>query len=373
MQTEKLVPKLRFKEFEGVWEEKNLWEISVFYNNTRVPLSTSERNKIEKIYPYYWATWIIDEVDNYLFDWEYILLWEDGANIITRSVRMAFLVKWKFRVNNHAHVLQAKNGLNKFLCEILERIKYDKYNTWTAQPKLNSTICKGIKIVLPKVEEQKKIATFLTLVDTKIQQLESLKSSRGEYKKWVMQKIFSQEIRFKDENGEEFGEWENTTLWSLCSIATWKLDANAMVEWWEYRFYTCAKNYCHIDNYAFDTDALLISGNWANVWYIHHYNWKFNAYQRTYVLDWFWENISYVRIYLDMYLRKRILWEKNEWNMPYIVLGTLRDMKINLPTLVEQNQIVDIIHNLDSCISWINKKLLNAKQRKKWLLQLMFV
>ena len=66
-------------------------------------------------------------------------------------------------------------------------------------------------------------------------------------------------------------------------MTTGKLDANAMVENGKYRFYTCAKDYYKINEYAFDTDALLISGNGANVGYIHHYEGKFNAYQRTYV------------------------------------------------------------------------------------------
>ena len=68
-------------------------------------------------------------------------------------------------------------------------------------------------------------------------------------------------------------------------VTTGKLDANAMVSNGEYRFYTCAKEYYQIDKYSFDTDALLVSGNGANVGYVHHYKGKFNAYQRTHVMD----------------------------------------------------------------------------------------
>ena len=79
-----------------------------------------------------------------------------------------------------------------------------------------------------------------------------------------------------------------------------------MVENGQYRFYTCAKDYYYIDKYAFDTEALLISGNGAYVGYIHYYKGKFNAYQRTYVLDQFTENIQYIKVYLDEFLSKRI-------------------------------------------------------------------
>ena len=82
------------------------------------------------------------------------------------------------------------------------------------------------------------------------------------------------QLRFKGDDGQNFPEWEDTTLGELCSITTGKLDANAMIGNGEYRFYTCAKEYYRIDNYAFDTDALLVSGNGANVGYIHHYKGK---------------------------------------------------------------------------------------------------
>ena len=64
-----------------------------------------------------------------------------------------------------------------------------------------------------------------------------------------MQKIFNQEIRFKDDNGKDFEEWEEKNLGSLCKITTGKLDANAMVEDGEYRFYTCAKDYYRMSFY----------------------------------------------------------------------------------------------------------------------------
>ncbi len=83
-----------------------------------------------------------------------------------------------------------------------------------------------------------------------------------DYKKGLMQKVFSQDIRFPGFRDE----WEEKSLGEICKITTWKLDANTMVENWKYRFYTCAKDYFKIDDYAFDTEALLVSWNGANVW-----------------------------------------------------------------------------------------------------------
>ena len=221
--------------------------------------------------------------------------------------------------------------------------------------------------------EQQKIAAFLTAVDNKIEQLSKKKELLGEYKKGLMQQIFSQAIRFKADDGSDFPDWKEKKLGSLCEITTGKLDANAMVKDGQYRFYTCAKEYYKIDDYAFDTDALIVSGNGANVGYIHHYQGKFNAYQRTYVLDSFTDNIVFVKFVLDGYLHKRIMKEKNEGNTPYIVMGTLTDMKINLPSFSEQTKISNFLSSIDNKIEQVGKQLDESKQFKKALLQQMFV
>lgn len=201
------VPELRFPEFEGKWEEKKLGQISKFLDSKRIPLSQAERAKRQGYYPYYGASGIIDYIDDYIFDGTYILLGEDGANILNRSTRLAFIVHGKIWVNNHAHIIKA-NGSDYFLSEALERIRYEKYNTGTAQPKLNAEVCKKIKLYLPPLPEQQKIADFLTTIDTRIQQLSQKVELLEDYKKGVMQQIFSQEIRFRDDEGNKFPDWK---------------------------------------------------------------------------------------------------------------------------------------------------------------------
>lgn len=83
-------------------------------DKSRVPLSSLERGKRPGIYPYYGASGIIDYIDDYLFDEDTILFGEDGANLLARSTPLAFLATGKYWVNNHAHVLKARDGLNRF-------------------------------------------------------------------------------------------------------------------------------------------------------------------------------------------------------------------------------------------------------------------
>jgi type I restriction enzyme S subunit len=184
---------LRFKDENGKefpkWEKKTLGKVATFFDEKRVPISEIERQTKKGNYPYYGASGIIDYVDDYLFDGEYILLGEDGANILNRTTELAFIVSGKFWVNNHAHVMQAI-GNNRFLAESLERINYEPYNTGTVQPKLNAAVCKSIPIEIPCLEEQTKIANFLSVIDDKINRTENQIQQTQEYKKGLLQKMF---------------------------------------------------------------------------------------------------------------------------------------------------------------------------------------
>jgi type I restriction enzyme S subunit len=184
---------IRFKGDQGNslpdWEQTTLGKCSIFFDSKRVPLSSEERQHRQGIYPYYGASGIIDTIDDYIFDGSYILLAEDGANILSRSTPVAFIAEGKFWVNNHAHILKAK-GSNKFLMEYLEHLKYDHYNTGTTQPKLNAEICKKIKIKMPFLEEQEKIANFLTAIDKKIEAITKQIELTEQFKKGLLQKMF---------------------------------------------------------------------------------------------------------------------------------------------------------------------------------------
>lgn len=391
------VPKLRFTEFSGEWEEKKLVQVIDFksgYAFSSSDMSNEPQKyqliKMSNVYqnvldldrsPSYWKD-INKAHSEFLLEVGDVLLTLTGT-VGKRDYGYSVMIKEnnKFLLNQRLVRLRAKEKLSnsRFIRNLVlnERFLYyffinSKGGTGN-QSNVSIEDLKQIKLPFPSKQEQEKIASFLISVDTKIEQLTKKEELLSSYKKGVMQKIFSGEIRFKADDGSEFCEWEEKKLGNLCSITTGKLDANAMVENGQYRFYTCAKDYFLIDNYAFDTDALLISGNGANVGYIHHYNGKFNAYQRTYVLDGFKDNIFFLKYVLDKYLYKRIMKEKNEGNTPYIVMGTLADMFINIPCLSEQTKIANFLSSIDSKIEQVQKQLNSTKEFKKALLQQMFV
>jgi len=228
------------------------------------------------------------------------------------------------------------------------------------------------------VKEQQKIADCLTSLDELIAAQGSKVDALKAFKKGLMQQLFPRKGEMVPRL--RFPEFRDADAWKECalkdvvkSFKTGKLDANAMVDGGKYRFYTCAKSYYRIDCYAFDGEALLIAGNGAHLGYIHHYNGKFNAYQRTYVLQEFSANVVFLKWTLEKNLPSRIRLEKKEGNTPYIVLATLTDMPLLIPVdVAEQQRIADCLSTLDSRIAAETEKLAALKTHKNGLMQQLF-
>lgn len=138
------------------WEMVKLGDICENLDGKRVPITKSDRKNGE--YPYYGASGVVDYVADYLFDEELLLVSEDGANLIARSTPIAFSVKGKVWVNNHAHVLRFKNAATQYFVELyLNSIPLNHYITGSAQPKLNQRSLNSITIPLPDPETQENI------------------------------------------------------------------------------------------------------------------------------------------------------------------------------------------------------------------------
>lgn len=380
------VPKLRFREFSGEWQEKNLSGIVQFSRGGL--LSKSDLNNDGKYKAIHYGQ-LFTEYGEIIRDIKSHTNVDSGkvsqvndilmptSDVTPQGLAKASVIHEEgVMLGGDINILQPVPGVfGDFLSYLLnsQKKKIMRLVTGTTVRHIYASDIKKAKYSIPDNKEQEKIAGFLGVVDEKIEQLQNKKNLLEKYKKGMMQKIFSQQIRFKDKNGKDYPDWEEKKLGVISSITTGKLDANAMTSEGQYRFYTCAKEYYKIDNYAFDTEALLVSGNGANVGYIHYYKGKFNAYQRTYVLDKFTENIFFVKQFLDQNLKKRIFEQKFEGNTPYIILSTLSDMQLPMPSREEQQKIAEFLTSLDDKIKLEESKLEQAKQFKKALLQQMFV
>jgi len=152
--------------FEGEeaksWPEFKFGDIVTNHDGKRIPVKQSDRREMMGQFPYYGASGIIDYVAGYLFEGEYLLIGEDGANLLLRSSPIAFLADGKFWVNNHAHVLSARLPFsNQFLAYAIESMDLSPYVAGSAQPKLTQGNLNKILLRLPQSPDQ---IQFLTSV-----------------------------------------------------------------------------------------------------------------------------------------------------------------------------------------------------------------
>lgn len=152
----------------------------------RIPVSEKERATRKKIYPYYGAQGIVDYIDGFIFDGEYILVAEDGENLRSLNQNIATWATGKFWVNNHAHIL-GNNGKAslRYIYYWISSMDLRRYVTGSAQPKFNQYNLANLKIDLPPLETQKQIAAVLSALDDKISLNKKINSSLEEMAKTI--------------------------------------------------------------------------------------------------------------------------------------------------------------------------------------------
>lgn len=166
-------------------------------------------------------------------------------------------------------------------------------------------------------------------------------------------------------------EW--LPLSSLCMlITTGKLNANAMEDDGIYPFFTCNEQPYKINTYAFDLEALIISGNGSQVGHLNYYKGKFNAYQRTYIVGEFKDtiNITYLFHYLKYTLRSYIAQNSRKGSVPYITMPMLENFQIPIPcpespkkSLAIQAEIVRILDAFTALTAELTAELTARKKQ----------
>ena len=159
---------LTFNEITGVGTEivwKTLDQISENLDSKRQPITSGFRTS-GKI-PYYGASGVVDHVEDYIFDGDFLLISEDGANLLARNTPIAFSVSGKIWVNNHAHILKFRTYEERRFIEFyLNKTDLTPYISGAAQPKLNKKNLNSIKFPIPPLKEQQYIVTILDKFDT---------------------------------------------------------------------------------------------------------------------------------------------------------------------------------------------------------------
>lgn len=153
----------------------NFDDVVILHDSDRIPLSAMERQKRQGPYRYYGAQGVIDHVDNFLFDGEYVLIAEDGENLKSQKQDVAQLVHGKFWVNNHAHIATTTSVCRlRYFYYLINNKDLSEYITGSAQPKLSQASMRKMNFSLPNLNTQDKILVILGGIDDKIEENERI-------------------------------------------------------------------------------------------------------------------------------------------------------------------------------------------------------
>jgi len=183
------------------WRVGSILDVAVLYDNLRQPLSSMQRAKMQKIYPYYGATSIMDYVDDFKFDGIYLLLGEDGSVVDDKGYPYIQYVNGKFWPNNHAHVLQGKNGYStEMLHAFLAQTVISSVITGAVQAKLSQGNMKKIRMVIASQDVLYKFDEYLqplyNLIRIKTKEISRLTKIRDD----ILPKLMSGKLKINDFN-----------------------------------------------------------------------------------------------------------------------------------------------------------------------------
>ena len=193
------------------WKKTTLGEICEIFDSKRVPLNREQREqrinnkKTDELFPYYGATGEVGKIDDYIFDGEFVLLGEDAAPFFEPNKDVAYCVKGRFWVNNHAHILSSSVLENLYICHYLNQFNFSGYVSGTTRLKLSQGSMKRIPIIYPTSKETQqaivnKIESLFDEIDEGIGRLKTAAQQIQQYRQSLLKNAF---------NGELTKEWRS--------------------------------------------------------------------------------------------------------------------------------------------------------------------
>ena len=381
------MPQLRFPEFSGDWEEKKLGDI--FNISAGGDINKSNTNPIQNE-KYKYPVYANSGKNKGLYSYSDIYKQDEDCVTVTGrgSLGLAVARYDKFYPIVRLLVLRGKQELNiKFFEEAINLVRI--YNESTGVPQLTAPQFKSYKTSYPCLPEQTKIAEFLTAVDTKIEQLSKKQELLEKYKKSLMQKIFSQAIRFKADDGSDYPDWEETKLGDIITEVNLRTVTNN-----QYPILSSTKSGIKIQSDYFNKQTA--SENNIGYKIVERGNFTYRSMSDTGSFTFNLQDIIDIGIVSPAYpvfkteylvgnnflltilnfsfrIKQQLLAFKTGGTRYALRYSKFTQLLINLPSLQEQLKISNFLSSIDSKIEQVNKQLDESKQFKKALLQQMFI
>ena len=378
MKEKKRVPKLRFSEFSGEWEKIKLKDVSQYFNGGSFEGDVQENGKYELV-----TLKSIDNLGNLVSSKRYI---DIEVETLPKESLVMILSEQAPGLLGMTAVIPTNNKyvLNQRVAEIRPNQKVDSYFlslTINKSQRYFSKMGAGMKVqniskpnvqnfefFNPPLPEQQKIASFLSSVDKKIAQLQQKKRLLEDYKKGVMQQIFSQELRFTKEDGSAYPDWEEKRLVEVLKIGSGK-DYKHLKEGL-IPVYGTGGLMTFVNDYLFEGESVGIGrkGTIDKPVFLEGKFWTVDTLFYSHSFNKVLPKFIY-------YFFLLVNWKKyNEASgVPSLSKGTIEKINISVPCIEEQTQIAHFLSAIDTKIAVVQTQIEKTQTFKKGLLQQMFV
>lgn len=372
-------PKLRFPQFSGEWEEKKLGEcLTLLYGK-----DWKDKSSTKKLYPVLGTGGVISYIDEFIYDKPCVLIGRKGS--INNPV---FIDKPFWTVDTQFYSEIHEGYSPKFLYYIFCTENWSKHDESTGVPSLSAKNVENTHKHIPSLPEQQKIADFLSNVDSIITAETKILNTLQKKKKALMQKLFTRQLRFKSDDGTDFPAWEEKKLGDVCSYIGGGTPSKKVKEYWngninwasvkditgKYLYETqdkisqlgadsSATNICEPDS------LLLITRMSPGKTVITKCITAINQDLKIVKSD---INVEFLHL-LFQSIQTKIDEKTSGTTVKGISIEGLNQIDIRLPCKAEQQKIADCLSSIDSLIQTQQKVVTTWQQRKKALLQQMFI
>ena len=390
--TNKNIPELRFPEFEGEWERKKLGEVADVIMGQSPDGKSYNTNGI--------GTALINGPVEFTEKYPVKTKWTSKPTKLCQDKDILFCVRGSttgrmniandiYCIGRGVAAIRANKKSKTEFIELLIVKNLVGLLTLTSGStffNLDSKSIKEFQHFLPTLPEQQKIASFLTAVDKKLQALKQKKTLLEQYKKGVMQKIFSQELRFKDENGEEFSEWKIKKVGDLGKVITGKTPSTTNLDLWNGEIQFVTPTDINENKYQYTTQRTIKEFSKTKILPTQSIMFtciasigKMSLSTKPCVTnqqinsiipfkEFNNEFIFYSLLNMVDYIKST----QSSNTLPIINKTEFSKFEILVPCLAEQTKIANSLSAIDEKISNCQLRITNAEQWKKGLLQKMF-
>jgi len=377
MEYKKYVPKLRFGEFDGEWVEKKLGDA------LKIGSGKDYKHLSKGDIPVFGTGGYMTSVNDFLYDGDSVCIGRKG------TIDKPMFLSGKFwTVDTLFFTHSLNNTVPRFIYPLFQKINWKKYNEASGVPSLSKKTIEKIKVFIPSLNEQQKIATFLTAVDQKIEKLTKKEKLLVDYKKGVMQKIFSQEIRFRGDDGEIFGDWVERKLGEVCEFTQGvQIPFSEQVleqkdgyirylyirDFFTSEFTTYVKD-IYPSKIIYEDEIMMVNtGNTAGKAYMGSTGiLSNNCFKITFNKDIIHNKFLFLFL-TSNFTQRKIQSFFNSGGQPHLGHKNIALVTIFLPSKEEQTKIANFLSSIDKKIEQVNSQIDESKCFKKGLLQQMFI